>query len=123
MKSEVATRKPVTTWQKRHKRNEIEIQIKRISTYAKRGGNTQASYYLTKEIQEKYDIKVLLDLGLVFHCTKESCCVLLPGTWRPHEFPRAGLSLAASERQIYSLAASKTQIYSLAASVQMIYIH
>ena len=41
------------------KRN-IEAQIKQMTKYEKRGADTRLNYYLTKELQEKYGIKVWL---------------------------------------------------------------
>ena len=41
------------------KRN-IEAQIKQMTKYEKRGADTRLKYYLSKEIQAKYGIKVWL---------------------------------------------------------------
>ena len=42
----------------KYSKREVEVQIKRMTVYEKRGADTRANYYLTKEMQEKYDVKV-----------------------------------------------------------------
>merc|ERR1712048_790992 len=38
---------------------EIEVQIKRMTKYEKRGADSRVKYYLTPEMQEKYGVKDL----------------------------------------------------------------
>ena len=41
-----------------YSKREIEVQIKQMTEHEKRGADTRNKYYLTKELQEKYGIKV-----------------------------------------------------------------
>jgi len=41
----------------KYSKREIEVQIKQMTKYEKRGADTRLNYYLTKELQEKYGIK------------------------------------------------------------------
>ena len=42
----------------KYSKREIEVQIKQMTVYEKRGADTRLNYYLTKELQEKYGIEV-----------------------------------------------------------------
>lgn len=41
-----------------YSKKEIEVQIKRMAKYEKRGADSRVKYYLTPEMQEKYGVKV-----------------------------------------------------------------
>ena len=42
----------------KYSKKEIIAQIKRMTKYEKRGADPRVKYYLTPEMQEKYDVKV-----------------------------------------------------------------
>ena len=61
-----------------YSKKEIEVQIKRMSKYEKRGADPRVKYYLTSEMQEKYDVKVSF-VARASHCKRNT-----PAT-HPHQ--------------------------------------